>query len=63
MIGGHAAGAAAAMAAETGKAVQQVDVPALQGKLRTQKQVIDFIPGQPEKWTDIHKDSGGVREF
>ena len=63
MIGGHAAGVAAAMAAKTGKAVQQIDVPALQEKLRAEKQVIDFIPGQPEKWTDIHKDTGGVTEF
>jgi hypothetical protein len=49
MITGHAAGVAAAMAAKEGNDVQKVDVPALQNKLRVQNQVIDFIPGQPEK--------------
>lgn len=49
MITGQAAGVAAAMAAEGRSAVQGVDVTALQGKLRQQKQIIDFIPGQPEK--------------
>ena len=49
MIVGHAAGVAASMAAEKGIAVQQVDVPALQDKLRKQHQVVDFIPGLPEK--------------
>ena len=49
MITGHAAGTAAAMAAADGKPVQEVDVPALQAKLRERKQVIDFIPGAPEK--------------
>ena len=63
MMAGHAAGIAAAMAAKTGKEVQQVDVPALQTRLREQKQVIDFIPGEPEKWTDIHKNTGGPKEF
>jgi len=50
MIGGYAAGVAAAIAAKTGQSVQQVDVAALQEKLRAQKQVIDFIPGRPEKF-------------
>ena len=49
MITGHAAGIAAAMAARDGSDVQKVNVPALQEKLRAQKQVVDFIPGQPEK--------------
>ncbi len=49
MITGHAAGIAAAMAITSGTDVQSVDMPELQAKLREQKQVIDFIPGQPEK--------------
>lgn len=49
MITGHAAGIAAAMAATNGTDVQKVDVSALQDKLRAHKQVIDFIPGMPEK--------------
>ncbi len=49
MITGHAAGIAAAMAAKDGSDVQKVNVPALQEKLRAQKQVVDFLPGQPEK--------------
>lgn len=50
MIAGHAAGVAAAMAAKANQAVQNLDVPALQEKLREQKQVVDFVPGQPEKF-------------
>jgi hypothetical protein len=49
MITGQAAGIAAAMAAKDEAEVQKLDVPALQGKLRDQKQVVDFIPGKPEK--------------
>jgi hypothetical protein len=49
MITGHAAGVAAAMAAKQGSDVQKVNVPSLQKKLRAQNQVIDFIPGKPEK--------------
>ena len=49
MITGQAAGIAAAMAAESGAAVQAIALPELQSKLRAQRQVIDFIPGQPEK--------------
>lgn len=49
MITGHAAGIAAAMASKDGSDVQKVNVPALQDKLRAQKQVVDFIPGRPEK--------------
>ncbi len=49
MITGHAAGVAAAQAAQAGKTVQAVDVSALQAKLRAQHQVVDFVTGQPEK--------------
>ncbi|HEY1084698.1 MAG TPA: FAD-dependent oxidoreductase [Prosthecobacter sp.] len=49
MITGHAAGVAAAMAAKGGGTVHGVNVPALQDKLRAQNQVVDFIPGKPEK--------------
>jgi hypothetical protein len=49
MITGHAAGIAAAMSAKDGADVQKVNVPALQDKLRAQHQVVDFIPGLPEK--------------
>jgi FAD dependent oxidoreductase len=49
MIAGHAAGVAAAMAAQEGGDVQKVNVSVLQDKLRAQNQVIDFVPGQPEK--------------
>ncbi len=60
MIAGHAAGVAAATAAREGKSVQQIDVAALQEKLRAQKQVIDFIPGQPERFEG---GTGGHVEF
>lgn len=63
MIAGHAAGVAAAMAARAGGTVHAVDVSALQAKLRAEKQVVDFLPNQPEHWTDIHRDTGGVAEF
>lgn len=49
MIAGQAAGVAAAMACAADLAVQLVDVPELQARLRAQKQVIDFIPGEREK--------------
>jgi hypothetical protein len=49
MITGHAAGVAAVMAMKEGSTVQKVNVAALQNKLRAQNQVIDFLPGQPEK--------------
>ncbi|RYD31937.1 MAG: FAD-dependent oxidoreductase, partial [Verrucomicrobiaceae bacterium] len=48
MMGGHAAGTAAAMAAAGGMTVQNVPIPPLQEKLRRQNQVIDFKPGAPE---------------
>ncbi|MEA3211952.1 MAG: hypothetical protein QOE70_5009 [Chthoniobacter sp.] len=50
MIAGHAAGTAAALAARDKKAVQDVDVPALQERLRASRQVIDFLPGEPENF-------------
>lgn len=49
MITGHAAGVAAAMAVKNEAEVQKVPVEELQNKLRAQKQVVDFIPGLPEK--------------
>lgn len=49
MITGHAAGIAATMAAKDGGDVQKVNVAALQDKLRSQHQVVDYIPGRPEK--------------
>ena len=49
MVTGHAAGVAAAMVAKDGSDVQKVNIAALQDKLRAQKQVVDFVPGQPEK--------------
>lgn len=50
MMGGHAAGTAAAIAAREEKPVQQIDVAALQNRLREEKQIVDFIEGQPEKF-------------
>ncbi|MEI8287962.1 MAG: FAD-dependent oxidoreductase [Verrucomicrobiota bacterium] len=49
MVVGQAAGVAAVMAAKDDRDVQKVGVPALQARLRSGHQVIDFIPGQPEK--------------
>lgn len=49
MITGHAAGIAAALAVKEDVAVQKVPLATLQEKLRAQKQVIDFLPGLPEK--------------
>jgi hypothetical protein len=63
MIGGHAAGVAAAMAAKSGQPVQALEVPVLQAKLRAQKQVVDFVPGAPEKWSDPKGSTGGPPEI
>jgi hypothetical protein len=52
MMVGHAAGVAAVMSAKADKPVQQIDMPALQSKLRAQKQIIDFIEGKPEKFEE-----------
>lgn len=49
MITGHAAGLAAVQALKSNTEVQKIDIAALQTQLRTQKQVVDFIPGLPEK--------------
>ena len=49
MIVGHAAGLAAAEIARKGIPAQTVDVPALQMKLQAHGQVVDFLPGKPEK--------------
>lgn len=49
MITGHAAGVAAVMAAKSDVPVQDVNIAELQKTLREQKQVVNFIPGQPEK--------------
>jgi len=49
MITGHAAGIAAALAVKDDVSVQKVPLTSLQDKLRAQKQVVDFIPGLPEK--------------
>lgn len=54
MIGGHAAGGAAAMAVKSELSVQEIDVPDLQDKLRKQKQVVDFLPCQPEKCKQLN---------
>jgi hypothetical protein len=48
MMVGHAAGVAAAMLAKAGRTAQRLDVAALQAKLRSQNQVLDFLPGRPE---------------
>lgn len=49
MITGHAAGVAAAMAFKGDTDVGKVNIPALQDRLRTQHQVVDFVDGKPEK--------------
>ncbi len=55
MMVGHAAGVAAAQAARENQAVQGIAVPKLQERLRNQKQVIDFLPGAPEKFEAKHE--------
>ncbi|TLD70821.1 FAD-dependent oxidoreductase [Phragmitibacter flavus] len=54
MITGQAAGLAAQQAIKEEVPVQSINIQALQEKLRQQNQVIDFIPGQPEKATDLN---------
>ncbi|MGC4006775.1 MAG: FAD-dependent oxidoreductase [Pirellulales bacterium] len=49
MIVGQAAGIAAALAAKRASAVQAIEIAVLQDRLKTLGQVIDFIPGKPEK--------------
>jgi len=47
MIMGHACGVAAARAARDGTAVQQLDIPWLQEKLRSHRQIINYGPPPP----------------
>jgi hypothetical protein len=47
MIAGHSAGVAAAMAARSGTAVHLIDLPALQKRLREQKQVLTLEEALP----------------
>jgi hypothetical protein len=54
MITGHAAGVAAATAAKNDVHVQNVNIADLQQTLREQKQVVNFIPGQPEKCEQLN---------
>jgi hypothetical protein len=54
MIAGHAAGVAAATAAREKRPVQNIEISRLQERLRAQGQVIDFIPGQPEKCSELN---------
>jgi hypothetical protein len=63
MIAGHGAGVAAAMAAKSNGKVQGVDVGQLQRTLRAQHQVVDFVPGMPEKWVSPKGGTGGPPEF
>jgi hypothetical protein len=63
MIGGHAAGVAAALAASGDQPVQSIDTGELQSRLKAQKQVVDFASGQPEKWSDPKGGTGGPPEF
>mgnify|MGYP001336411933 CR=1 FL=1 len=51
MMCGHAAGVAAALAARTGGTVQDVDVTDLRRRLVGQGQVVDFVPGQPKRFS------------
>jgi len=55
MMVGHAAGVAAAQAVQHRQDVQQIDVPTLQATLRSQGQIIDFLPGKPERFEDQHR--------
>jgi hypothetical protein len=52
MLGGHAAGVAAALACSASTEVQNVPVPQLQSLLRSQGQIVDFLPGCPERHVD-----------
>ena len=45
MVLGHAAGVAAKMAADSGRAVQEIDVPALRAKLKAQGAVLELAGG------------------
>ena len=54
MGAGHAGGVAAFLAGREDRAVQDVDMATLQATLREQEQVIDFVPGAPEKCTQLN---------
>ena len=54
MVTGQAAGAAAAIAAKEGKPVSVISYPALRETLLKGGQVLDFLPGQPEKCTELN---------
>jgi hypothetical protein len=54
MIAGHAAGLAGALAARDTGRIHAVDIAVLQRMLREQKQVVDFVPGAPEKCTELN---------
>lgn len=62
---GHAAGVAAAMALHANKPVQAIDVPALQAKLKTQKQVLELASLKamilPEKLPGIVQDDDDAK--
>lgn len=51
MLGGHAAGTAAALACREGLPVRDVPLGALQTLLRSQGQIVDFLPGQPIRYS------------
>jgi hypothetical protein len=51
MLGGHAAGTAAALACREARSVQNVPIRELQNLLRNQGQIIDFLPGRPTRFT------------
>ncbi|RIQ11350.1 FAD-dependent oxidoreductase [Jiangella rhizosphaerae] len=59
MTAGQAAGVAAVQVARDGTAVQDLDVAELQARLSDQGQIIDFVPGQPERFPG----GPGWREF
>jgi hypothetical protein len=54
MITGHSAGVAAAMAAVASTPVQEVPIGKLKEKLADQGQVLDFVPGMPEKCEQLN---------
>jgi hypothetical protein len=59
MMAGHAAGLAASEAALGGQSVQSIDTSALQARLRAEGQILDFVPGEPEKYPG----KSGYEEF
>lgn len=59
MITGHAAGVAASMAIKSSGKVHEVKISELQEKLKKQGQIVDFVPGKPEKCEKLN----GPKEF